>query len=461
MAKGLVKMGVGCVILSEMKITNDRYTRMKSGYKVLATKAPSKHQGGIALLWQPEHKAFEIEATKILTPNLITFQLVMGDERYYVIGIYIPPNNTEGGNELRVAWEVCPANCHPIVMGDLYINLGNPNDDREVDIANLLDEINLVDMTRKFALQRCRQQKARTRWTWRQKHRGHWIHSQPDYIMAREGDIRRFRKVGFQSPPIHDSDHHTVVAHMWKGKGGSLKTYPRNRQRFPITLPPGEQDKKTLLFEELKALCDHPDPKQHPRNNWISVKTWRAVAHRTMLCRTGQLCRLGSRRMKRETWNSLKDDRIAQTKQVGQSIEAELRGGDVQEAFRLIKGWYRAATEVEARPCYQTMARKNEEWFALYARRTPLGEPLPINIAPTPIPDGVPTDSEVREAVGELTNGRSGGASKMRAEHMKEWLKEIRREEDPKQSIGNWGAGEAWCLLMRLVGAVWETGTIP
>ena len=171
-AKGLAKMGVGCAILSEMKITDDRYTRMTSGYKVLATKAPSKHQGGIALLWQPEHEAFEIEATKIVTPNLITFQLVTGDQRYYVIGIYIPPNDTEGGHDLRAAWEACPADCHPIVMGDLNINVGNPRDDREADIVDLLDEINLVDTSRKFTLRRCRQQKARTRWTWRQKRRG-------------------------------------------------------------------------------------------------------------------------------------------------------------------------------------------------------------------------------------------------------------------------------------------------
>ncbi len=107
------------------------------------------------------------------------------------------------------------------------------------------------------------------------------------------------------------------------------------------------------------------------------------------------------------------------------------------------------------------MECQTEERIALYTRRTPPGEPLPININPAPNPDGVPTDLEVQEAVGELTNGRSGGASKMRAEHMKEWLQGIRREEDPKTAIGNQGAGDAWRLLMRLVAAVWETGTIP
>jgi hypothetical protein len=66
-------------------------------YKVLATKAPSKHRGGITLLWKLDHKAFEVEAARILTPNLITFQLVTGDKQYYLIGIYFPPNNTVGG----------------------------------------------------------------------------------------------------------------------------------------------------------------------------------------------------------------------------------------------------------------------------------------------------------------------------------------------------------------------------
>jgi hypothetical protein len=147
--------------------------------------------------------------------------------------------------------------------------------------------------------------------------------------------------------------------------------------------------------------------------------------------------------MKREIWNSLKYDRIAQTKRVGQSKEAKLGGGNVQEAFQLLKGWYRAATEVEARPCPQTMECQTAERIALYTGRTPPGEPLPINIDPAPISDGVPTDLEVRESVGELTNGCSGGASRMRAEHMKEWLQGIRREEDPKTAIGNQGAGDA------------------
>jgi len=82
-------------------------------------------------------------------------------------------------------------------MGDLNINVEHPRDEREAALADLLDEINLVNTSRKFTLRQCSFQKARKRWTWRQKGRGQWIFSQPDYIMAREDRIARLRKVGF------------------------------------------------------------------------------------------------------------------------------------------------------------------------------------------------------------------------------------------------------------------------
>ncbi len=103
-------------------------------------------------------------------------------------------------------------------MGSLNINVEHPRDEREAAIADLLDEINLIDTSRKFNLRRCSLQKARKRWTWCQKRRGRWIYSQPDYIMAREDRVAKFQKVGFQSPPIHGSNHRAVVTHMWKGR---------------------------------------------------------------------------------------------------------------------------------------------------------------------------------------------------------------------------------------------------
>ncbi len=49
-AKGLAQMGVGLAVVMETKISDVRYTRLASGYKILASKAASHNQGGIALL---------------------------------------------------------------------------------------------------------------------------------------------------------------------------------------------------------------------------------------------------------------------------------------------------------------------------------------------------------------------------------------------------------------------------
>jgi hypothetical protein len=87
-----VQVGVNCAFLTKVKVTNDRYPRCASEFKVISLKATSHSQGGIALLWNKGHASFEVEAVKIVTPNLLTFQLVTGYKQFYMLGIYIPPN---------------------------------------------------------------------------------------------------------------------------------------------------------------------------------------------------------------------------------------------------------------------------------------------------------------------------------------------------------------------------------
>ncbi len=77
-SKGLAQMGVNCVVLIEVKITNDKHPRCASGFKIISSKATSQSQGGIALLWNEGHASFEVKAVRIVTLNLLTFQLVMG-----------------------------------------------------------------------------------------------------------------------------------------------------------------------------------------------------------------------------------------------------------------------------------------------------------------------------------------------------------------------------------------------
>jgi hypothetical protein len=199
---------------------------------------------------------------------------------------------------------------------------------------------------------------------------------------------------------------------------------------------------------------------RHLKNGWILEESWQPITHRAMLCCTGRLCKTGGRYLNRQIGVSLQKDWTDQTAAVGATVEAELARGNLQEAFHHLKGWYRATTEMQAKPCYHTMEHQTLERVDLYARRESPGNPLPINVTLVVINDDVPTDGELRHVAGKLTNGQAAGASSMRAEHVKEWLHGVRREEDP-EGHGINGAGDNWPLFVQLVQAAWAHGTIP
>jgi hypothetical protein len=83
---------------------------------------------------------------------------------------------------------------------------------------------------------------------------------------------------------------------------------------------------------------------------------------------------------------------------------------------------------------------------------------MPINMTPIPVPDGTPTDHEIREVVGKLRNGCAAGATGMQAEHLKKWLHSIKHEE---AAGGVEGAEDRWRLFVALIQATWESRTMP
>ena len=80
-------------ILQETKLSNGIYTHGSAGYSVVATDAPSRHRGGVEIIhWPAAH--FAVEAVRKYGPNVIGFQLVMGAQRWYIMGCYLTPNDT-------------------------------------------------------------------------------------------------------------------------------------------------------------------------------------------------------------------------------------------------------------------------------------------------------------------------------------------------------------------------------
>ncbi len=84
--------GVDFGILLETKLTKGVCTRWSSGYNVQGTHAPNAWQGGISLFWRASD-LYGVKGVELRVPNKLSFQLVTGAARYYIVGCHIPPNN--------------------------------------------------------------------------------------------------------------------------------------------------------------------------------------------------------------------------------------------------------------------------------------------------------------------------------------------------------------------------------
>ncbi len=223
---------------------------------------------------EARHRDFEVKALHVPSPNILTFQLVTGGVQFFVMGAYIPPDDTMGVDGLRAAWAKCPVNCKPLLLGDLNIDFKVPQTKWEEIIADLLDKMNFANRSRKiFQQQGCRQGRG-ARWTWRQQRGGHWHQSQPDYCMARDADEKLIRNVAFQQPRIHTSDHCAVVMSLLRGQHGQLRQYCQCCQTFPLQLPlVEEQDEQTRLSGDLQKTCKENKPARQKGSNWISEES--------------------------------------------------------------------------------------------------------------------------------------------------------------------------------------------
>ena len=87
--RGMPQANMDLGILQETKITNGIYTRGSAGYTVIATDAPSRHRGSVALFYRPTPR-FAVEALEKCGPNVMVWQVVTGEKRWYIVGLTLP-----------------------------------------------------------------------------------------------------------------------------------------------------------------------------------------------------------------------------------------------------------------------------------------------------------------------------------------------------------------------------------
>ena len=125
-------------ILQETKLTYGIYTRGSVGYSVVATDAPSRHRGGIAIFYRSEAH-FAVEAVEKFGPNIIGFQLATGARRWYIVGVYLAPDDTETMERVIEAIRSRPRGAELLVAGDFNVDLVTPEGGRRAeDIATTL-----------------------------------------------------------------------------------------------------------------------------------------------------------------------------------------------------------------------------------------------------------------------------------------------------------------------------------
>ena len=103
-------------------------------------------------------------------------------------------------------------------------------------------------------------------------------------------------------------------------------------------------------------------------------------------------------------------------------------------------------------PSREDLTKVTNDRIKLYSKSLP-PDRLPILVAPFDIEDVVPEPDEIADAIRGLRNGKLPGPSKIRAEHLKEWVREAYRDVDPDQ--------ENWDRVVDLIQTCFQERQVP
>jgi hypothetical protein len=184
-------------------------------------------------------------------------------------------------------------------------------------------------------------------------------------------------------------------------------------------------------------------------NSWISDETWALLDQKARVYKSGTYDADMWKSLTVDIRRRLRGDRRERVRKIGNLIEEHLEGNNTQAAYGLLKAWYRQATGRPLKPTREDISKISDDFEELFSNHPPPGDPLPIHVQPFVISDDIPDEEEIGRAIMRLSNGKSPGATGMRAEDLKRWYKN--REETP----------EPWEKLVSIIQTTFSTGEIP
>ena len=161
--RAIQQENVDVEFIQENKLTQGIHTRHGTVYDIWATETESLHRGGVAVVWRAA-KGWRVEITASFGPNVVSFLLMLGSRRFYVVGAYVIPNDMPAVHSVEQVLQVLPKGLEMILMGGLSVRLGNPRDKREEDLLAALVYRGLVNMKYHFLPRR--QYRGAGSWKW-------------------------------------------------------------------------------------------------------------------------------------------------------------------------------------------------------------------------------------------------------------------------------------------------------
>jgi Reverse transcriptase (RNA-dependent DNA polymerase) len=198
------------------------------------------------------------------------------------------------------------------------------------------------------------------------------------------------------------------------------------------------------------------------RPQWMSANTIRLLDTCAALRRNPQHSRQRARVLTRQIKASLRVDRHRRAEEaalaIGQCLDTEDGAvPDLQGAWDIAKRWYRHASARPHKPSRENLIGTSTTFQALYTAEqpSPPGLPIPVSVAPFAIPDGPPTEDEIRDAVKRMRRRRATGQTGMRAEDFQQWALEAFPDNENAPNRARWDK------LVAILTRMWETGEIP
>jgi len=431
-------------VFTKTKLDHDKYTPLQFGYTMLATKAISHSQGGVALFWRCNATTFHIEDPYQVLPNTIAATLVSGHNKWLLIGTYLAPDvdPTPMIDDMNVMTAKHPT-CPTIKLGDFNANIQHPTTPQDIEITTLFAQLHL-HLLHKF------KQRNTQKHTWHQKVINcHTTRSQCDYIMTPTQQHINKAHISHNAP--FASDHHALWITFDVAEAATHRQIAWRQSTIP-KIPPTSTSKVTGNMK-LNTLLEHKEkpagllPLDAQHRSWISQDTWITIDKRhTVRLQNGPAPGLITLRHK--ITRKLNRDCKDHMEKVGKTIDTHLRARDYQQAWRTLQPYYRKQLRIFI-PGQEAIQHIGLEFQELYQTKTPpQGDPLQ-GTKRFEITNDIPDEVEIAAALGYLCTGKSPGPSGICSKDLQKWYAE--RKDNPIP----------WLTILDMVQAAFVSGELP